>query len=71
MAVIGVNWDDVNPNTINLDLVKLGIATSVTDDCSITDLWDGTTQNINGSTQVFPDVAPHAHIAKMIKCLPF
>jgi hypothetical protein len=71
MAVLAVNWDDAAPADINLDLVALNIASKTTNSCTITDLWTGDVSNTNGSVQNFPGVAPHAHIAKMIKCLPF
>ena len=71
MAVLGVNWDDTNLATLDLDLQKAGIASDLTNNCVVTDVYTGAKTNVNGGVQTFKDVAAHGHVAKKIKCLPW
>ena len=71
LVTLAVNWDDVTNATVKLDLVGNGFATADTDKCVTTDLWTGETTNHYAVEQTFADIAPHGHIAKKIKCLPF
>jgi len=71
MAVLGVNWDDANPQTLTYDMVANGVAIGLADNCVITDLYTGDVANTNGSPQVWADIPAHGHFAKKIKCLPF
>ena len=72
MAVLGVNWGDVDNMDLTLDLMANGIATHLYDNCVMTDLWTGAvTANLNGGVQTFKDVVPHGNVSVMIKCLPF
>lgn len=71
MGVLGVNWDDANPHDFNLDLVKLGIATGLGDNCVVKDVYSGTTTKTNGGSFPVTGVKSHGHFAKKIKCLPW
>ena len=49
MAVLGVNWGDVDNMDLTLDLMANGIATHLYDNCVMIDLWTGAvTANLNG-----------------------
>jgi hypothetical protein len=71
LVALSVNWDDVNNATVALDLVTNGFANAETDKCTTTDLWTGETNDHYAVPQTFADIAPHGHVAKKIKCLPF
>ena len=71
LVALSVNWDDVKNATVALDLVSNGFANAQTDKCTTTDLWTGETNDHYAVPQSFPDIAPHGHVAKKIKCLPF
>lgn len=71
MAVLGVNWDDADNQDLTLDLVGVGIATDANNSCTITDLYTGEVKAITGAPQTFTGIAPHSHVAKKIKCLPW
>ena len=70
MAVLAVNWDDT-PKDMTVNLSTIGVATGVGDNCKITDIYTGAVTNSNGGNQVFTQMAPHSHVAKKIKCLPW
>ena len=71
IVVLVVNWDDENTATTELDLVSYGLANTVTDKCTTTDLWTGDSNDHYAVKQTYADIAPHSHVAKKIKCLPF
>jgi hypothetical protein len=71
MGVLGVNWDDEQTVDMSLDLVELGIATSIKDKCSTIDLWTGEKTEHSGAPQVIKSIKPHGNASKKIRCLPF
>lgn len=69
---MGVNWDDKNDTpSIEIDLVEMGIAISVNDNCKSTELWTDETVNFPGAKFSFSKIPPHSHEILKVKCLPF
>lgn len=72
MAVLIVNWDDATPTTVSYDFIEMGVASSATDNCQVTNLWTGETRKMRGGVQYTTDsIAPHGSAVLKVKCLPF
>jgi alpha-galactosidase len=71
MGVLAVNWDDAQAQTLTLNFVDAGIASTDYDSCTVIDLWTGEVTKTNGGDHSYPDIPAHGNIALQIKCLPF
>ena len=71
MGILAVNWDDEWTSTVNIDLVKSGIASAHSNNCVVTDVYTGATTKADASELRFYKIAPHDHVAKLMKCLPW
>lgn len=63
-----MNWNDNQAQAITLDFVLMGAATTINQECAVTDLWSG---SLLGKFKGFlnsPLINPHDNVAYKIVC---
>jgi len=70
-ALVAVNWNNEETQTVEIDLINAGVTDSADYVCNFMNLWTG--ENVGSSISgkyTAENIVPHGHVALKVTCSP-